>query len=138
MPAGFAHIVPPQRILHVAPRRDDDALWCMEEILRSGTIALAVADLPGPPGLTAVRRMHLAAESGAKTGCAPLGLLLTPGDGGAPGVETRWHLAPDHANRPGQWHLQRLRARTAPQATWRLTQDGRRPLPKRVMSEVSA
>lgn len=123
-PMGISRLVAPGRLVFVAAERPEDVLWCMEETLRSGAVALAIADLPGPPGLTQVRRMHLAAETGAEsgTGQAPLGLLLTPENGGAQGIETRWHLAPDHAEEPGHWQLRRLRARTAPPAAWRLSQ----------------
>ncbi len=73
-----------------------------------------------------MRRLHLAAETGAsETGPRPLGLLLTPGQGGAQGIETRWHMAGDH--RPGGdpgWRLDRRRARTAPQKGWRVVPEG--------------
>lgn len=118
-PDGVAQWIDPARLIFVQPRRAEDVLWTMEEILRAGTVGLAVADIPGLPGLTQVRRMHLAAETGAREGqYAPLGLLLTPGAGGAAGVETRWHLSPAHARGPDSWRLERLRARTAPQKGW--------------------
>lgn len=117
---GMREWAEPGRFVFVQALRPEDALWSMEEALRSGAAALVVADVPEPPGLTAVRRMHLAAETGsAAMGRAPLGVVLTPGEGGAQGVESRWHLRADHAAAGlGQWRLTRLRARTAPPATW--------------------
>lgn len=124
-PGGILRFVDPSRLVIVAPRRPEDVLWTMEEALRTGVLPLVVADLPACPGLTAVRRLHLAAEAGAAAGpTAPVGLVLTPGEGGAPGVETRWSLAPRHGpNGTEGWDLARLRARTRPQKHWRLEGD---------------
>ncbi len=120
-PEGMVEWVDPGRFIFVNAIRAEDVLWSLEEALRAGAVPLVVGDLPGLPSLTQVRRMHLAAETGGKDGpYVPLGLLLTPDQGGAQGVESRWHMTSDHANTPGSWHLQRLRARTAPQAQWRL------------------
>lgn len=133
-PDGMAGFANPARFTFVTPLRGEDVLWSMEEVLRSGMVSLVVADIPAPPGLTAVRRMHLAAETGASEGKeAPIGLLLTPGDGGAPGIETRWQMMPDHGHGCGHdrdqgrdqscagWHLRRLRARTAPVSAWHVS-----------------
>jgi protein ImuA len=122
-PDGMLGFVDPTRFLFVTPRRAGDLLWSCEESLRAGAVALVVADLPAAPALTPVRRMHLAAQTGAETGGhAPLGLLLTPGDGGAQGIETRWHMAPAHEGEARIWHLERRRARTRPPRSWRVTQ----------------
>lgn len=121
-PDGMAGVAGPERFTFIAPRRDADLLWTLEEVLRSGAVPLAVAELPAPPGMTAVRRLHLAAETGATQGiCTPLGLVLTPADGGAPGIETRWHMAQAHAPGAPGWTLSRRRARTLPPCSWRLT-----------------
>jgi protein ImuA len=118
---GLSAFLDPARLVFARTRKPLETLWAAEEALRSGEVPLVVADLPAPPELTAVRRLHLAAESGALHGReAPLALLLTPGDGGAPGVETRWLLAPAPGwAREGapRWRLTRARARTAPEWT---------------------
>lgn len=121
-PDAVQKTVSPSRFLFATPKRPEDVLWTMEEALRTGLIPFVVADLPDPPGLTAVRRLHLAAETGATEGpCAPLGLLMTPGTGGAPGVETRWNLTPTHGEgRQESWALSRLRARMQPEKSWTL------------------
>jgi protein ImuA len=108
----------------------------MEEALRAGVVPLVVAELPEAPALTPVRRLNLAAEAGAERARhggleAPLGLLLTPGDGGAAGAESRWHMAPlpsapaAAAGGPRHWRLERRRARMAPPAGWTMTEAGR-------------
>jgi len=125
-PDGMAPLAGPERFVFLGPRRGEDLLWTLEEVLRSGAVALAVAELPAPPGMTAVRRLHLAAETGAEAAAssgtgAPLALLLTPGEGGAPGIETRWHMAPAHSPGAAGWRLSRRRARTLPPQEWHLT-----------------
>ncbi|HBG97727.1 MAG TPA: hypothetical protein DDY29_03040 [Rhodobacteraceae bacterium] len=126
-PDGIWPFIDPARLLLAAPGRVPDLLWCMEEALRAGCVPLVVADLPDPPGLTPVRRLHLAAESAVQgSGQRVLGLLLTPGEGGAPGVESRWHMAPRHQPGATGWQLERRRARMAPPAAWTVTRTGRR------------
>lgn len=124
-PDGMADWADPGRFVFVHPRRAANLLWCTEEALRAGAVPLVVAELPDPPALTPVRRLHLAAETGAalagRSQAAALGLLLTPGDGGAQGIESRWHMAPAHDATAQRWRLERRRARSAPPRDWTLT-----------------
>ncbi|MFT4961240.1 MAG: protein ImuA [Paracoccaceae bacterium] len=117
----MADFTDPARFLFVTPDRIEDLLWATEEALRTGTVPLVIADLPDAPGLTPVRRMHLAAE---RPRPAPLGLLLTPEDGGAQGVESRWHMTPAHQDHVSRWRLERRRARSLPPRIWTATQTG--------------
>lgn len=145
MGEGLAGILEPGRLVIARARTAPGILWAAEEALRTGLVPLVVAELPEPPALTPVRRLHLAAEAGAAAHAAPLALLLTPDDGGAPGVETRWRLAPapgwarDGAPR---WRLTRLRARMAPERTWEAALRGGRlslvPVPSSPMAQDDA
>jgi protein ImuA len=121
-PEGMLPLTGPERFTFITVRRTEDLLWTMEETLRSGAVPLVVAELTELPSMTAIRRLHLAAETGAKEGrCAPLGLLLTPGNGGAPGIETRWHMTQAHGLDGLRWTLSRRRARTSPPQSWSLS-----------------
>ena len=125
---GIRPLIDPTRITFVTPKRYDDIMWCIEEILRAGCVPLVIGELPEPPPLTPIRRLHLAAETGAqRKKVNPIALILTPGDGGAAGVETRWHLSPQHRADKSRWMLQRRRARMAPPAAWALEIHGANP-----------
>lgn len=128
--AGLQPLADPSRLILVQAPRDDSLLWAAEEALRSGAAPLVIAELLAPPALTPTRRLHLAAETGAEAArrdgaIPPLGLILLPGQGGAQGVESRWHLAPA-PSRALLWSgeetftLTRLRARLLPPASWSL------------------
>ena len=136
-PPGLRDWVSPEGLIHVAAARDSDALACTEDALRAGAVPLVVVELPQPPALTPLRRLHLAAETGldrrrsAGRAAELHALVLTPDQGGTPGVESRWHLAacpareaPHYAPVQSAWHLQRLRARMAPPAAWHIDARG--------------
>ncbi len=117
-PAGMVPWLDPGRLLHVSPQRTRDLLWAAEQVLRSGAVPLVVADLEAPPGLTAVRRLHLAAEAGgAQARRPPIALILTP-EGAAPGIETRWSARPAARSGAPGWRVALLRARDRPPAEW--------------------
>lgn len=132
-PPGLRDIADPGRIIFARARRPEDLLWSMEEALRSGAVPIVLADLPSPPALTPVRRLHLACGAGAEAAhhrgrLPPLALVLTPGDGGSQGVESRWQMAAAPSGSSlmenhSAWVLRRLRARMAPPAAWGLSRD---------------
>ncbi len=131
--AGLVAYADPARLIFARAQRAEDLLWSAEEALRSGVAPIVVAELPEPPGLTPVRRLHLAAEAGSDLArhrghLPPLGLILTPAMGGAQGVESRWHLAARPSGTTlitdrAAWTLSRLRARMEPPAAWAVTRE---------------
>lgn len=125
---GMVAFANPGRFTFVQANRPMDILWVLEEVMRAGVVPLVVGDLPAPPGLTPVRRLHLAGEAGRDArGTGPIALLLSP-EGSSPGVESRWHMRPAHGPAPEQsgWHLTRSRARMAPEQSWQIRQRGQR------------
>ncbi|MGY6547892.1 MAG: ImuA family protein [Roseinatronobacter sp.] len=133
-PQAVADWVNPAGLITLDAARDSESLGCAEDALRSGALALVVIELTSPPALTPLRRLHLAAEAGLARrqardqGARVLALVLTPEEGGTPGVESRWHLVPcepgamaDHGQAAPAWVLRRLRARMAPPAAWQVT-----------------
>ena len=131
-PDGMLRFVDPGRFIFATPQHAENLLWSMEEALRSGAVPLVVADMPGFPALTPVRRLHLAAEAGtAQAPQPPLGLLLTPDEGGAQGVETRWVMQPDMIKELPhdhlRWHLARSRARRSQPRDWHILQSAACP-----------
>lgn len=92
-PAGLAPFCDPARLLLVRTADQSETLACAEEALRSGAVAVVVADLTAPLGLTPGRRLQLAAEAGAQSG-GTTGLCLIPEGAGSNAAETRWSCAP--------------------------------------------
>ena len=60
------HRLDPRRLILVAARRDDEALWAMEEGLKAKSLGAVLGEVE-KLDLTASRRLQLAAESGGVT-----------------------------------------------------------------------
>lgn len=118
----------PARLILARPWRAADTLWAMEEGLRCSGLA-AVAGEIGAIGLTASRRLALAAEASGVTA-----ILLRPsaGENAATAAMTRWQvgaapslepLAADVGREPppwSTWDVRLLRARGGRSGAWRL------------------
>jgi protein ImuA len=88
--------VDPSRLMLVAARTDKEALWAMEEILRSRVRpAMVSGALARCPDLTASRRLNLAAAALA----IPLTLACTATESGASAAATRWRISTLPASR---------------------------------------
>jgi len=88
-PDGFSGFFDPHRLLFCPVKDQTEILAVAEEALRSGAVSLVVMELSKPLGLTAGRRLQLAAEKG-KT----LALSIIPENMGSNAAETRWRCAP--------------------------------------------
>lgn len=103
-PEGFAAYADPSQVLLAQVKEQTEGLAVAEEGLRDGAVRLVVLELSAPIGLTAGRRLQLAAQAGGGAG-----LCLVPEGMGSPATETRWRCGPavDPDNPPEDSTLQR-------------------------------
>jgi len=112
------------RLVLVETRLDKDALWAMEEALRSEVAAAAVVGaVDGYLDLTMSRRLNLAAAGSG----APLILLRPPVTIGTSAAATRWRIAaaPSARDRFGtfgfcRWNVTLERCRNGRPGNWLL------------------
>jgi protein ImuA len=117
--AGFG--LDPARLILVETRDDDEALWAIEEGLRSAVPAVVAGVVGKELDLKASRRLHLAAgHSGV-----PLLLLRPAWMTGSSAAATRWRVASAKAaqDRFGllaarRWHLRLERCRNGQIGEW--------------------
>ncbi|MEM9969042.1 MAG: hypothetical protein AAF755_13210 [Pseudomonadota bacterium] len=88
-PVGFSPYLDPSRLLLARCDSQIDVLATAEEALRSGAVVLTVLVLSKQIGLTAGRRLQLAAQTGEATG-----LCLIQEGMGSNAAETRWRCTP--------------------------------------------
>ena len=133
LPEGLRH-----RLIHVAAKTPEDALFAMEEGLRCRDLAVVVGEVAGNPralDFTASRRLTLTAE---KHG-VPLLLVRLDAQADLSSARMRWRLtsAPSSPPRwniaaPGRaaWHAELFRARAHPPGEWILRDE-----PERLVTE---
>jgi len=122
------------RVIHVAAKRPEDALFAMEEGLRCRDLACVIGELTGNPralGLTASRRLSLAAERYG----TPLFLVRLDAARDMSSARMRWQVRsavsppprwnPAAPGTPG-WRASLFRARAWQEGEWILHDDGRR------------
>ena len=115
-----------QRFVTVTLKKPDALLWTMEEALKSGALALVIGDADARhAGLTATRRLLLAAAAGKSAG---LLLFLKP-DASATASHSRWQAGaaqsrspPHDSAAPGlpAWRIELTRARSGRPGAWDL------------------
>lgn len=118
-PVGLAKFLAPQRLILAHTKNTIDTLAISEEALRSGAVSVVVAELNTPLGLTAGRRLQLAAKAGQCTG-----LFIVPEGMGSNAAETRWRCSPlfDPADSTLQrWEL--IKNKSGTLAAWKVRWD---------------
>lgn len=128
--------LPPQmrhRVIHVAVRKAEDALFALEEGMRCRDLAFVIGEIAGNPralGLTASRRFSLAAQ---KHG-VPLFLIRHNALRDLSSARMRWQVRSVPSTRPcwnpdapgvPSWHAELFRSRTHAPSEWILRDDTR-------------
>ncbi|VWX51657.1 hypothetical protein [Novosphingobium sp. 9U] len=128
LPRGLRH-----RLIHVATRTPEDALFALEEGLRCRELAFVIGELTGNPralDMTASRRLGLAAE---KHG-VPFWLVRLDAKRDLSSARQRWDVraaaSPEPRWNPAapgvpSWRAELFRARRHPPGTWVLRDDGK-------------
>jgi protein ImuA len=116
-----------ERLIWVRARREGEALWALEEVLKSGATAGGLATVAAPP-LTATRRLEFAAREGRA-----VGVLLRAGPAeDLSAARRRWRISagasgadPFDPTAPGAPRLRAelLRRRDGPPGAWMLERD---------------
>jgi protein ImuA len=125
---GLAQLgVEVSKVLVVRAEREAEALWAMEEALKSGAVCGALAGAE-QPAFVATRRLDFAARAGRATGL----LLRTRGAGDLSAARLRWQVSarpsaphPFDPRAPGALRLNAalVRRRNGPLGAWELEQD---------------
>ena len=121
------------RLVHVAAKTPEDALFALEEGLRCRDLAFVIGELAGNPralGFTASRRLSLMAEQHG----TPLWLIRLDARRDLGSARMRWearsaaslqpHYNPVAPGLPG-WRAELFRARAYPPGEWILRDDGK-------------
>jgi protein ImuA len=116
-----------ERLIWVRTAREVEALWALEEALKSGAVAGGLATVESPP-FVATRRLDFAARAGAA-----VGVILRAGSGAdLSAARRRWRIrcGPSALNgfdagAPGRVRLsaELVRRRDGPPGAWLLEQD---------------
>lgn len=118
--------LPRRRFVTVTLDKPAALLWTMEEALKSGALALVIGDAESAQaGLTATRRLMLAAQAGKAAGI----LIFARAEAAASASHTRWlagaaqsRSPPQDAAAPGlpAWTVELMRARGGRPGAWDL------------------
>ncbi len=121
-----------RRLIHVAAKTPEDALFALEEGLRCRDLAFVIGEIAGNPkalNFTAARRLSLAVERHG----VPLWLVRLDAEHGLSSARQRWQAraAPSRPPRwnpaaPGTpaWQAELFRARAHPPGAWVLEGEG--------------
>tara|TARA_A100001011_G_scaffold166138_1_gene174854 strand:+ start:26 stop:700 length:675 start_codon:yes stop_codon:yes gene_type:complete len=138
----------PNQLLLINAKNKNDILFATEEVLRSGLSEVTITELPVIPSALQMRRIRLAITSGVKLNNTkkPLGLILSPNEGGATNIESRWYASTlpcwynltnkenDTLNQ--KWYLKRLFSKTDPIKQWSIETVGsnKKNMPPKLLS----